>query len=176
MSTSTVGLPLESMIWRPWTAVMDDAWRVAVRLNKVFVECCSIVAGESAGCHVMRGVCCSANGVRAGRSQRDTVSFAWYARAVMPSAVAMGGLGRRRKSMDSKCRVFCDRSSRDGVGPADESSINKEVRAGRRAARTKRGGRRCQSAIGPPSSAERRPSPCAGRRRSSRAPTRAAEA
>ena len=31
------------MIWRPWTAVMDDAWRVAVRLNKVFVECCSMV-------------------------------------------------------------------------------------------------------------------------------------
>ena len=31
------------MIWRPWTAVIDDAWRVAVRLNNVFVECCSIV-------------------------------------------------------------------------------------------------------------------------------------
>ena len=43
MSTSTVGLPRESMIWRPWTAVIDDAWRVAVRLNNVFVECCSIV-------------------------------------------------------------------------------------------------------------------------------------
>ena len=42
MSTSTVGLPRESMIWRPWTAVMDDAWRAAVRLN-VVAERCSMV-------------------------------------------------------------------------------------------------------------------------------------
>ena len=43
MSTSTVGLPRESMIWRPWTAVMDDAWRCAVLLNSVLLECCSMV-------------------------------------------------------------------------------------------------------------------------------------
>ena len=156
MSTSTVGLPLESMIWRPWTAVMEDAWRVAVRLNKVFVECCSIVAGESAGCHVMRDVCCSANGVRAGRSQRDTVSFAWYARAVMPSAVAMGGLDGGENHAHAQARVFCDTSPRDGVGPADESSINREVRKQtlRRPAPNKLGA--AKGRIGPPSSAERR--------------------
>ena len=38
------------MIWRPWTAVIDDAWRVAVRRNSVFVECCSMVL---LACNVM---------------------------------------------------------------------------------------------------------------------------
>ena len=38
------------MIWRPWTAVIDDAWRMAVRHNSVFVECCSMVL---LACNVM---------------------------------------------------------------------------------------------------------------------------
>ena len=74
---------------------------------------------------------------------------------------------------------FLRQVSRNGVGPADESSVNKEVHKGRDAPHQKLGGR-CpgQGAIGPASSAQSRswpPSRAQGPA-PTEPPTRAAEA